>query len=341
MGIYLDEVIVSTSHGASVPTQTFDASDEFEGDTDYVVTVPLGDVQIFRFNFNGTTGDFFPGSDPTVYPDVLVQTSDTFQSNSDGSFYYQVVGAPTDIVLITVGFDAGVVAVGDRLEITVSVDPADTTPLANGADGDSDKIIFEVGAPGSELSVPCFAPGTGIATPEGERAVERLRAGDPVLTADGRTVPVKWIGRTTRNKIFTPEDRLRPVRVAAGALGPGVPHTDLVLTADHALILDGLAINAGALVNGTTITVEPIAALDYSVTYYHVETDGHDVILANGAPAETFIDYLGRKTFDNHAAFAASCDEEARVTEMDMPRISAARHVPSAIKARLNGQAAA
>ena len=47
---------------------------------------------------------------------------------------------------------------------------------------------------------------------------------------------------------------LHPVRVSAGALGNGLPHTELVLTADHALIIDGLAINTGALVNGTTIT---------------------------------------------------------------------------------------
>ncbi len=338
MGIYLDEVIVSTSLGGSAPTQTFGASDEFEGDTDYVVTVPLGDPQVFRFDFNGTTGDFFPGSDPTVYPDVLVQTSNTFQSNSDGSFFYQVIGATTDIVLMTVAFDSGVVAVGDRLEITVSVDPADTTPLAKGTDGDVDKIIFEVGPPGTALSITCFAPGTGIATPDGERAVERLRPGDPILTADGRTMPVKWIGRQTRNKLFTPEDRLRPVRVQAGALGPGIPHTDLILTADHALIVDGLAINAGALVNGTTITLEPIAALDYSVTYYHIETEDHDVILANGAPAETYIDYVSRRTFDN---YAASCDEARIVKEMEMPRISAARLVPPEIKARLSGRTAA
>jgi hypothetical protein len=43
----------------------------------------------------------------------------------------------------------------------------------------------------------CFLAGTLIATPTGEVPVECLNIGDLVLTADGRAVPVKWIGRQT------------------------------------------------------------------------------------------------------------------------------------------------
>ncbi|WP_373502258.1 Hint domain-containing protein [Aestuariivirga sp.] len=85
----------------------------------------------------------------------------------------------------------------------------------------------------------CFAAGTLIATPRGEQTVETLAIGDTILTADGRAVPVKWIGRQTLLKVFAGE-RARPVRIAAGALGGGLPHADLVLTSDHALIMDGL-----------------------------------------------------------------------------------------------------
>jgi hypothetical protein len=175
----------------------------------------------------------------------------------------------------------------------------------------------------------CFAAGTLIATPEGESTVEALSIGDLILAADGRTVPVKWIGRQTLHKLFAGE-RARPVRVTAGALGNGLPHTDLVLTADHALIFDGLAINAGALVNGTTITLEPLAALPDRVTYYHVETEAHDVILANGTPAETFIDYVGRQAFDNHAEYVELYGDARIIPEMSLPRISTARLVPPA-----------
>ncbi|KHQ49982.1 Hint domain-containing protein [Mameliella alba] len=187
----------------------------------------------------------------------------------------------------------------------------------------------------------CFAAGTEIAGPEGARPVEDLRIGDMILTADGRAVPVKWIGRQTLHKRFTPAERFAPVRVRAGALGQGVPHSDLVLTADHALILDGLAVNAGALVNGTTITRDPLADLPERVTYYHVETEGHEIILANGATAETFVDYLGRRAFDNFAEYLALYGEDRTILEMNRPRVRSARHLPAALSARLAGGAAA
>ena len=186
----------------------------------------------------------------------------------------------------------------------------------------------------------CFAAGTLIATPLGERLVETLTIGDRVTTAGGAAVPVKWIGRQSVQKFFAGE-RARPVRVAAGALGNGLPHSDLVLTADHALILDGLAINAGALVNGTTIARDPMHALPDRVTYYHVETEAHDVILANGAAAETYVDYIGRAAFDNHGEYRALYGEDRTITEMPLPRISAARLVPPAIRARLGLSSAA
>jgi hypothetical protein len=199
---------------------------------------------------------------------------------------------------------------------------------------------FPLSSVDSSAFTVCFAAGTLIATPKGEAAVETLQIGDLIRTADGRSVPVKWIGRQTVQKLFAGE-RARPVRVAAGALGCGLPHTDLVLTADHALILDGFAINAGALVNGTTITLEPLASLPDRVTYYHVETEDHDIILANGTPAETFVDYVGRQAFDNHAEYAELYGDERIIAEMPLPRISTARLVPPALRNRLSGDAAA
>ena len=180
----------------------------------------------------------------------------------------------------------------------------------------------------------CFAPGTGIATPTGEVAVERLSIGDPILTADGRSVPVRWIGRQTLSKLFA-GDRARPVLSRAGAVGQGLPHRDLTVTADHGMILDGFVINAGALVNGTTITRLPLSDLPARVTYYHVETAAHDVILAHGAAAETFVDYAGRAAFDNHAEYLALYGADRGMAEITLPRITCARQIPSALRDRL------
>jgi hypothetical protein len=187
----------------------------------------------------------------------------------------------------------------------------------------------------------CFAEGTRIATPAGAVAVEALGIGDPVLTADGRVVAVKWVGRQTVSTRFHMAERLQPVRVRAGALGGGLPERDLVLTADHALLVDGLLVNAGALVNGGSIDWVPVSELGERFTVYHVETEDHDIILAEGAPAETFIDYVGRQAFDNYAEYVALYGEERIITEAPYPRISTPRLLPPARKARLRGAAAA
>ena len=89
--------------------------------------------------------------------------------------------------------------------------------------------------------------------------------------------------------------------IAAGALGKDLPVRDLRVTADHALLIDGVLVQAGALVNGTSIRrIEP-AELGERFIVYHIETENHEIVLAEGAPAETFIDNVSRQRFDNYA----------------------------------------
>jgi hypothetical protein len=186
----------------------------------------------------------------------------------------------------------------------------------------------------------CFAAGTRIATPCGEIPVEDLTIGTRILTAEGRTVPVKWVGRQTVSTRFSP-DRLRMIRIRAGALGKDLPQRDLVVTADHALALDGLLINAGALVNGSTIDILPATDLAERYTIYHVETEAHDVILAEGVPSETYVDYVQRRAFDNHAEYVELYGEDVTIPEMARPRITSARMLPAALRARLGLDTAA
>lgn len=180
----------------------------------------------------------------------------------------------------------------------------------------------------------CFAAGTQISTPCGDVMVEDLKIGDVVLTTSGAEVPVKRIGRQTISKLRHGPAR-QPVRIRAGALGPGVPQADLVVTADHGMLIDGYVINASALVNNDTIDYVPTDELEDSFTVYHVETEFHDVILANGAPAETFIDVAGREAFDNYQEYLDLYGAERIIPEMAAPRISTARLLPEAVKRRL------
>ena len=180
----------------------------------------------------------------------------------------------------------------------------------------------------------CFAAGTGIATPDGEVAVEHLQIGDLIVTAQGKTIPVKWIGRQTLAPMFAVPN-FAAVRIRKGALGGGLPHADLTVSADHGMIVDGLVVNAAALVNGTSIDFVPLAELGPRFTWYHVETEAHDAILAHGAPAETFLDVAGRAAFDNHDEYLTLYGTKRIIPEMPLPRISSRRLLPETIKARL------
>jgi hypothetical protein len=141
-------------------------------------------------------------------------------------------------------------------------------------------------------NVPCFTAGTRIETPRGEVPVEDLRPGDEVVLAAGGTARIAWLGSTTLDIArHRWPDLVRPVRIRAGALADGVPRRDLLLSPEHALALDGVLVPAKLLVNGRAILAEPGVA---RVTYLHVELPTHAALLAEGAPAESYLD-LGHR----------------------------------------------
>ena len=152
-------------------------------------------------------------------------------------------------------------------------------------------------------ATPCYCPGTLIRTDRGEVPVEALRIGDRVITMSGAAEPVRWIGRRSFAARFAAANpAVQPVRIAAGALGGGLPRRDLVVSPLHALFIGGLLVPAGCLVNGGSIVRERVRG---QVDYLHIELARHDVIFAEGAPAETFLDDGSRAMFHNAAEFAA------------------------------------
>jgi hypothetical protein len=156
-------------------------------------------------------------------------------------------------------------------------------------------------APGSVPGVViiCYAEGTRILTAQGEVPVEQLRAGDLVVTLSGRgapLVPVKWIGKRHVEPARLAEPaKAHPVRFAANSLGEGVPARDLRVSPEHHLWVDGQLVPARLLVNGTTIRQEEVAR----IAYYGIECDAHEVLVAEGTPAESYLDCGNRHHFDN------------------------------------------
>ncbi|MGU3283444.1 Hint domain-containing protein [Methylobacterium mesophilicum] len=151
------------------------------------------------------------------------------------------------------------------------------------------------GSAPSNTPAPCYCTGTRILTEHGEVAVEALRVGQQVVTASGQLRPIRWIGTRSYSGATAPRADW-PVRIKAGALADGVPIRDLWVSPDHALHLHGLLAAAGHLVNGRSITRGEAVA---DLTYWHIELDAHDMLLAEAAPAESFFPAAGlRARFD-------------------------------------------
>jgi hypothetical protein len=183
------------------------------------------------------------------------------------------------------------------------------------------------------VSPVCFMAGTRVLTPDGESPVESLKRGDLVLTADGVARPIGWLGRQTVSTVFGDPVRVLPIRIMAGALADNVPCRDLLVSPDHALLVDGVLIQAGALVNGTSIVRETNAPRVF--VYYHVELDDHSLILAENTPAETFVDNVDRLGFDNWAEHESLYPDGKPIVEMPCPRAKSRRQVPANIRVAL------
>jgi hypothetical protein len=179
----------------------------------------------------------------------------------------------------------------------------------------------------------CFRAGTRIRTERGPVAVEALVVGDrvPVLLG-GTSRPIIWLGHRRVDCRHHPDPRqVWPIRVCAGAFGPGRPFRDLCLSPDHALFIDGVLVPVHCLVNGRTIFQQ---ACD-EVTYWHVELAEHDVLYAEGVPAESYLDTGNRGAFSNggpavalHPDFGRAVWETrgcARLVQ-EGPRLASAKH---------------
>jgi hypothetical protein len=137
----------------------------------------------------------------------------------------------------------------------------------------------------------CFLKGTVIRTADGDRKIEELAVGDLLPTVFGGICPIQWIGYYRHKKISQAKPWVKdvpPVRVARSALGPDLPHADLYVSKEHALLIDGVLVSAGSLINGTTITLYD-AREHNELEFFHIKLGRHNVIYAEGVPCETLI----------------------------------------------------
>jgi hypothetical protein len=144
--------------------------------------------------------------------------------------------------------------------------------------------------------VPCFLAGTMIATDRGEVLVETLKAGDTVVTLSGAKRKLIWVGTGRSLATRGRRSAATPVTILKGALADNVPFHDLRVTKGHSLYLDGVLIPVECLINHRSIIWDDRAQ---EVTVFHLELETHDVLVANGAAAESYRDDGNRWLFQN------------------------------------------
>ena len=127
----------------------------------------------------------------------------------------------------------------------------------------------------------CLLQGTLVQTVNGERKIEELAVGDLLPTMFGGDRPIRWIGRYP----VMNDPRNPPVRIARSALAPDIPCVDLCVTGLHAVLIDGILIPVGSLINGKTIKLDERRFDD--LAFFHIKFKSHDVFFAGGAPVET------------------------------------------------------
>ena len=211
-------------------------------------------------------------------------------------------GGPDDIIdLSHIGTDGHVVnydSAGHRLTVqgsggavTLQFDASVAAPFTTASDN----------AGGTDVTAACYCRGTLILTTDGELAVEALAIGDQLVTLSGQTRPIRWIGRRGYDGRFVAGNRdVLPICIKPDAIMTGVPARELWISPEHSLYIDDALVQAKHLVNGVTI-VQPEGLEE--VEYFHIELDSHDVIYADGAPAETFVDCDNRLMFANGAEY--------------------------------------
>ncbi len=187
--------------------------------------------------------------------------------------------------------------------------------------------------------VACYGRGTLIETTRGrQQKVEDLKIGDKVRTASGALRPIKWIGRRSyAGRFVMGRKDILPICFKGGSLADNVPERDLWISPQHAMYFasanhGGVLIEAKDLINGTSI-VQP--ADTERVDYFHIELDTHDVIVAEGALSETFIDDDSRGIFHNaHQFDTLYADEPPAPAHYCAPRLSEGYEV-EAVRQRL------
>ena len=307
---YVQDTDSNEAYNSSTNTQSGTSASQV-----FVYDAGTGQATAISSQFaSNSTGPSTYISDLQFSPDSKSLAYSTFTTTgSTSSSYTQqntVVNLATGTQTVLPG-DGGPVAFSPDGS-SVAFASASSTLVAGDTNGASDVFIAPL----------CFCDGTLIRTARGDVPVEALAVGDLAVTASGAGRPIVWIGHRPIDCAALPvPSESWPVRVRAGAFGAGPcggerPERELRLSPGHPVLVDdgaeGVLVPVMCLINGTSVARVPVDR----ITYWHVELDAHDILLAEGLPAESYLDLGSRAWFD--AADGAGRRLDDRLTSPDL-----------------------
>jgi hypothetical protein len=239
---------------------------------------------------------YYPPNTYTAYSplDLFRYSSSGTIAPNDGSAGFSIDGGQTILAQFNNGGNGGDPGDWSTAVPNDSYDAFSNSGVANTVSA-TDLTVMDV--LGYTLSASCYAAGTRILAARGEVRIEDLAVGDMVQVRFAGLTPIKWIGHRRIDCRRHPDpDQVWPVRIAAGAFGPDQPCRDLFLSPDHAVAIDGALIPIRLLVNGASIRQQTAVA---QVHYFHIELDRHDLLVADGLAAESYLETGNRGMFAN------------------------------------------
>lgn len=188
--------------------------------------------------------------------------------------------------------------------------------------------------------VICFTPGTRIATQKGEVPVERLRAGDKVITRDNGVQDLRWVGRRNLGPYELREnDQYHPILIRRGALGNGLPDRDMLVSPQHRMLITSDVASVMFEEREVLVAAKHLTSLDGvkrlktgAVSYLHLMFDHHEVVLGDGAWSESFqpgdrsLRGIGAEQREEVLSLFPELQSEAGLEEYGSARMSLKRH---------------
>lgn len=257
-----------------------------DGSVSQTVTNILGDREVtFSFDYRNVGAAAALGRSALVYRIIRIAP--------DGAETVQV--GPVTVSTNGTHTTTFTPPVGGPYSYRIELIDASTNTIAS--DVRIDNVVFD--AP------TCFTPGTLIEAEDGPVPVEAIEVGDMIVTKDSGLQPVRWIGRRKLSAAdLDARPDFRPIRIRAGALGDGLPRTDLTVSPQHRLLVRGGLVcsmfgSHEVLVSARHLLAMPGIEIDDAaeVEYLHILFDQHELVIANGALTETL--YLGQQTLSS------------------------------------------